>query len=401
MIMAFWHGSTAALAGLTLVAGLAGTSPLTAQASDSTAADTTDTSTATTPAQQTDRTTVGGYGEVHYANASGPQTPASINLARFVVFLGYNFSERLALRSEVEIEDARIESGAAAGEVAVEQAYVDYQLTPALTLRSGLLLAPIGIVNETHEPPTFNGVERPDFSHDVIPTTWRELGLGLAGNLGQSGFGYRLYLLNGLRASGFSADEGIREGRQEGQDATFANPSLTGRLEYGRPGLKLGTSFWYGGTAEQNPAIGTGAFDAPMFLVAADARYDIGAFQFRGEVANVHIGDAELIHAAYATGVASRITGGYLEGAVNLLQFLAPASMQRLNAFVRHEHYDTQADVPTGVTDDPANARRYTTFGLTYKPVWNVAFKGDYQLRRNAAGTGEGEVLRFGVGYQF
>jgi hypothetical protein len=397
--MASWHVSTAVLAGLTLAAGLAGAAPLAAQSNDSTAADTA--AAATAAAAQTERTSIGGYGEVHYANTTGPATPGTINLARFVIFLGHNFSDRLAFRSEVEIEDARIESGSPAGEVAVEQAYVDYQLTPAVTLRSGLLLAPIGIVNETHEPPTFNGVERPDFTHDVVPTTWRELGLGVAGTLGQSGFGYRVYLLNGLRASGFSADEGIREGRQEGQDATFANPSFTGRLEYGRPGLKLGTSFWYGGTSEQNPAIGTGAFDAPMFLVSADARYDVGAFQFRGEFANIHVGDADLINAAYASGVASRITGGYLEGAVNLLQFAVPASTQRLNAFIRHERYDTQADVPTGVNDDPANARRFTTFGLTYKPLWNVAFKGDYQLRRTAAGTGEGDVLRFGVGYQF
>jgi hypothetical protein len=398
--MASWHGSTAVLAGLTLAAGLAGAAPLTAQSTDSTT-DSTAAATAAAAAQPEERTSIGGYGEVHYSNATGPDTPGAINLSRFVLFVGHNFSDRLAFRSEVEIEDARIENGGAAGEVAVEQAYVDYQLTPALALRTGLLLAPVGIVNETHEPPTFNGVERPDYSHDVIPTTWRELGLGVAGTFGQSGLGYRLYLLNGLRASGFSADEGIREGRQEGQDATFANPSFTGRLEYGRPGLKLGTSFWYGGTAEQNPAVGTGTFDAPLFLVAADARYDIGAFQFRGEFANIHIGDADRIGAAYTTTVASRITGGYLEGAVDLLRFVVPASTQRLNAFVRHERYDTQADVPTGVTADPANARRFTTFGLTYKPLWNVAFKGDYQLRRNAAGTGEGEVLRFGVGYQF
>ena len=394
--MASWHVNTAVLAGLTLAAGLAGAAPLTAQSTDSTAADTT-----ASGAAQIERTSIGGYGEVHYSNAKGPDTPGTVNLSRFVLFVGHSFSDRLAFRSEVEIEDARIENGAAAGEVAVEQAYIDYQLSPALTLRTGLLLAPVGIVNETHEPPTFNGVERPDFAHDVIPTTWRELGLGAAGTFGQSGFGYRLYLLNGLRASGFSADEGIREGRQEGQDATFANPSLTGRLEYGRPGLKVGTSFWYGGTAEQNPAVGTGTFDAPLFLVSADARYDVGAFQFRGEFANIHVGDADRIDVAYASGVASRITGGYVEGAVNLLQFLVPTSAQRLNAFVRHERYDTQADVPTGITDDPANARRLTTFGLTYKPLWNVAFKGDYQLRRNAAGTGEGEILRFGVGYQF
>src|SRR5439155_698675 len=132
-----------------------------------------------------------------------------------------------------------------------------------ITLRTGLVLPPVGIVNETHEPPTFNGVERPGFDHDVIPTTWREIGVGAVGTVpGGSGLAYRVYLVNGLRADGLSAGEGIREGRQEGRQASFANPSMTGRLEWARPGVKIGGSFWYGGTADTNSAVGTGTWRA-------------------------------------------------------------------------------------------------------------------------------------------
>lgn len=356
-------------------------------------------------AQESDeeRTSIGGYGEVHYNNRSGPDTPGIVNVARFVLFLSHQFNDRIAFRSELEVEDAKVEAGHdAAGEVSVEQVYLDYMFSPAATLRAGLLLAPIGIINETHEPTTFNGVERPAFDTDVIPTTWRDIGVGLVGQIpGASGLGYRMYLLNGLVASEFTAEQGIREGRQEGQLASFANPSLTGRLEYGRPGLKVGASFWYGGSANQDPALGTGTFDNAVALVSADARYDIGPFMFRGVVANVSIADAEAINAAFASRVGSRIAGGYLEGAYNVLSKLVPASTQQLNAFVRHERYNTQASVPDGVTRDDAFARRITTFGLTYKPVYNVAFKGDYQLRRNRAGVGEDEQLSLGVGYQF
>ena len=356
-------------------------------------------------AQESDeeRTSIGGYGEVHYNNRSGPDTPGIVNVARFVLFLSHQFNDRIAFRSELEVEDAKVEAGHdAAGEVSVEQVYLDYMFSPAATLRAGLLLAPIGIINETHEPTTFNGVERPAFDTDVIPTTWRDIGVGLLGQIpGASGLGYRMYLLNGLVASEFTAEQGIREGRQEGQLASFANPSLTGRLEYGRPGLKVGASFWYGGSANQDPALGTGTFDNAVALVSADARYDIGPFMFRGVVANVSIADAEAINAAFASRVGSRIAGGYLEGAYNVLSKLVPASTQQLNAFVRHERYNTQASVPDGVTRDDAFARRITTFGLTYKPVYNVAFKGDYQLRRNRAGVGEDEQLSLGVGYQF
>src|SRR5205807_1041611 len=191
-------------------------------------------------------------------------------------------------------------------------------------------------INETTEPPTFNGVGRPGFDHDVIPTTWREIGLGAVGTIpGGSGLAYRVYLVNGLRADGLSAAEGIREGRQEGRQASFANPSFTGRVEWARPGVKIGGAFWYGGTAATDEAGGTGSFGAPVALLPADARYD------------------------------------------------------------------TQASVPAGVTRDRSLARRITTFGVTYKPTWNTAFKGDYALLRNAAGVGESEVLSLGVGYQF
>src|SRR3989449_11751083 len=75
-----------------------------------------------------EHTTVGGYGEVHYTNRTGPKTPPVVNLARFVVYLAHSFDERLAFRSELEVEDAKIEGGQAGGEVSLEQAYLDYRL---------------------------------------------------------------------------------------------------------------------------------------------------------------------------------------------------------------------------------------------------------------------------------
>jgi hypothetical protein len=353
-------------------------------------------------AQDSETTSIGGYGEVHYTNATGPNTPGVINVRRFVVYLAHSFSEHLSVRSELELEDAKLEGGQAGGEVALEQLYLDYLLSPAFTLRAGLVLPPVGILNEVHEPPTFNGVERPSFDQAVLPTTWRELGIGAVGALpGASGLSYRLYLVNGLKAAGFDAVSGIRGGRQEGKEASFANPSLTGRLEWVRPGLRLGGSFWYGGSANQDPALGTGSFDNAVALISADARYDRGPLMFRGVLANISIADAEAINAAYGGQVGSRIAGGYVEAAYNVLSLLAPASAQRLNAFLRYEHFDTQAAVPAGVVKDESLARRITTMGLSYKPLYNVVFKGDYQLQRAKAGLGEGELLSLGVGYQF
>jgi len=136
-------------------------------------------------------------------------------------------------------------------------------------------------------------------------------------------------------------------------------------------------------------------------LLSADARYDVSAFMFRGVATSIWVSDAAAINTRYASAVGSRIAGGYLEAAYNLLHALAPASSQKLNAFVRHERYDTQAAVPAGTTRDETLARRITTFGLSYKPTYNTAFKGDYQLLRNKAGAGEAEVVSLGIGYQF
>src|SRR3954464_11216951 len=271
----------------------------------------------TTPlsAQEEETTSVGGYGEVHYTNASGPGTPGTVNVARFVLYLAHSFSEKLAFRSELEVEDAKVEGGEEGGEVALEQLYLDYLISPAFTMRAGLVLPPVGIVNEIHEPPTFNGVARPTFDRDIIPTTWREIGIGAVGSFpGSAGLSYRVYLVNGLKASGFDAVSGIRGGRQEGKEASFANPSLTGRLEWARPGLRVGGSFWYGGSANQDAVLGDGTFANAVALVSADVRYDVGPLMFRGVVANVSIADADQINAAYGGDVGSRIAGGYVEG---------------------------------------------------------------------------------------
>lgn len=348
-----------------------------------------------------ERTTVGGYGEVHYRNRSGPNTPGEVNVARFVVFLSHAFSERLALRSELEVEDAKVEGGDPGGEVALEQVYLDYRVADRLTVRSGLVLVPVGIINETHEPPTFHGVARPDLEHDIIPATWREIGVGAVGTLGSGGLAYRLYLVNGLTADGFSAGEGVREGRQEGRNASFANPSLTGRLEYARPGLKIGAAFFTGGTAAADTLVGTGWHDAPVTVVAADARWERGPLALRGVVANVTLGDAARINQAYGSAVGSRMNGGYGEAALELLSIMHHEGSERLFAFARHERYDTQAAVPSGVTRDPLNARRITTLGVTYRPVATVVFKGDVQRRESrAAGSGY-HVASLGMGYWF
>lgn len=353
---------------------------------------------ATPGVAQSPSTTVGGYGEVHFVDPS--DGTASADLSRVVLYLAHTFDDRLSFRSELEVEHARLEAGGSEGEVAFEQAYLDYRFSDRFTLRTGLVLIPIGIINETHEPPTFNGVERPSVEHDVIPATWREIGVGALGRFG-NGWSYRAYVVNGLKAEGFSADEGIRGGRQEGQQASFANYAITGRLEWARPGLKVGLAGLYGGTADTNSAIAEGAFGAPLTVLAADLRWDRGPWSARALYSTISVGKAEEINATFGNDVGSRMQGGYLEGAYDLMPLVAGADHGRLDAFVRYEFIDTQAEVPAGTTADAANDRTIMTGGLSFRPTSDVAFKADYSVMRNAASAGEGERFALGIGFAF
>src|SRR3990170_1448985 len=174
--------------------------------------------------------TLSGYMEMHLNKVQ--DQPTAVDLHRFVLMVGHSFSDRLKFWSEVEVEHAfvEVEGGVETGEVAIEQAYIDLMVNRRFNLRAGIVLMPVGIVNERHEPPTFNGVERTFVDTVIVPTTWRDTGVGAFGDLGR-GFSYRAYVVPGLNAAEFSAEEGIAGGRQQGSRADASDPAVTGRLE--------------------------------------------------------------------------------------------------------------------------------------------------------------------------
>jgi hypothetical protein len=325
----------------------------------------------------------GGYGELTLSSPSNGQSV--IDLRRFVLFFGHDYSEHIRFYSEVEVEHA-VSSAADQGEVEIEQAYLDGLLHRKINLRGGVILMPVGIVNIYHEPPSFNGVDRPDVDTFVIPTTWREPGVGIFGEL-REGLRYQLYVVNGLNANGFTAGSAILEGHQESQLAHAGVFGGVARLDY-EP--ILGTVFGvsaYGGTSRTTPlppSIGR----VPVGLFEADVRTRRGAFSARAEVAVLFIGDAgalsrELVAAAPdAPPISSQSRGAYLEVAYDLLARLAPRSGQGLTAFTRFDYADTQADVPAGF-DARKEFRRYSeVLGLVYRPIPQVALKADYRFRQ-------------------
>src|SRR4029453_18047788 len=142
-----------------------------------------------------------------------------------------SFSERIRFVGELELEHAVVEGLEEEGELELEQAYVDFLLSRSFNVRAGMLLMPIGIINERHEPPVYYGVERPFNDTVIIPTTWFDVGVGVHGEIGR-GWRYRAFIAAPLDASEFSAEEGIREGRQKGANSNVGHAAVTGRLEY-------------------------------------------------------------------------------------------------------------------------------------------------------------------------
>ncbi len=78
---------------------------------------------------------------------------------------------------------------------------------------------PMGIINEYHEPTTFNGVERPLIDKYIAPTTWREIGFGATGILLPLSIKYQAYVMNGFNGyngtAQLSGKDGLRKGRQK------------------------------------------------------------------------------------------------------------------------------------------------------------------------------------------
>ena len=286
-----------------------------------------------------------GYMDFHFNKADG-EDPV-LDFHRFVLLVSHSFSPRLRFVGELELEHAFVEGLEEAGELELEQAYIDFLLSRRVNVRAGMLLMPVGIINERHEPPVYNGVERPFVDTVIIPSTWFDVGAGIHGELG-NGLRYRAYVAAPLNALEFSADEGLRGGRQKGAEANVRNVAYTGRIEYlGIRGLTLGASAWTGESRFEAPRL-----DVGVRVWDADARYRRDRLELRGQYAHVHIGDAARLNDALgraigiSPNIAEQMRGFYAEAGYRVWNAGSPRD---LVAFARYENFDTQYRMPDGL----------------------------------------------------
>lgn len=336
---------------------------------------------------------IGGYGEVIYQHFDENRDDGvaanrsdQFDLLRAVLYFGYKWSDRWLLNTEIEYEHA------GAGEVWVEFAYIDYLWRPEVNLRGGLLLVPMGFLNELHEPTVFLGATRPDIERVILPTTWRENGFGLFGEVGP--LTYRTYVVNGLRGAGFTSG-GLRGGRQRGRQALAEDFGWVGRLDFtGVPGLLVGGSAYIGGSGQDlktasGEDIGVGTTLLEGHLEWRGRGLELRAMAVQGELDDV----ANLNRALGFTGsqsVGERLTGHYVQLGYDVLS--PRGGEQALTPYMRWEQYNTQDEVPAGFRANPANDVESLTLGFAYQPIDQVIVKADYQDYDNEAGTGLNQV---------
>ena len=338
-------------------------------------------------------TVLSGYGEARYTyNIQHKNAEAS--LSRAVLFIGHKFSKKISLFTELELENALVsgqggDEGAngSKGGIGFEQVFLKFNLNPTTYLVAGLFLPRLGIINENHLPTTFNGVDRPFTEQFVIPSTWREVGIGLYGVVnGLTGLNYNIALTNGLNSSQFTNGSGIRGGRQLGSATTGSGLGASGALLYYINNFRIQASGYIGGSTgvEKRVAdslqLNSGVFGNPVILGEMDAQYINNGWNIKVLGATVNIANAANINLAYANNTPKSIYGAYAEVAYDFLYHRFKGN-RSLAAFGRFESLDLNAKIPANGIQNDANRQQYIVAGFTYKPLRGVAIKVDYVER--------------------
>ncbi len=357
---------------------------------------------------------VGGYGEVHYNQplASETRNNGKLDVHRMVMLFGYNFNDKIQFVTELEFEHVV--------EVYVEQAFLQYKLNNQINFRGGLMLVPMGITNEYHEPTTFNGVERPVIDNTISPTTWREVGFGITGNFLPVSLRYQAYLMNGFNGydgtAKLNGKNGLRSGRQKGAESYISSPNFAGKVEYyGIRGLNIGLSGYFGKTQstlydgvnkndDDALAIADSSF-VGISMVGIDARYNLKGLELRGQFYYVDLSNTDQynIFTAKSDGspndLGSAMMGYYMEAGYNILR--SANTDKKLVPFVRYEYLNTHQSVENIIAQNNAYQKDIITTGLTLALTKGAVVKTDITFSKAGNVDEFSKTFNFGIGVMF
>lgn len=334
------------------------------------------------PAAGRGDTHLGGYAEMHYNTLDNDRDGGNdldrVDFHRFVLFLNHSFNPRTRFYSELELEHS-IAGDGQPGEMELEQAYIEHDLTAAHRLKAGLFLVPVGLLNETHEPDTFYGVERNNVESRIVPTTWWEGGLAVSGEL-LPGLAYDAAFTSGLGLDPAAGQWTIRDGRQKVGNADASDPAYTGRIKYtGIAGVEIAATAQY----QQDLYQGEFGEEVDAWLYEAHVALQQGPFGLRALYASWDIDEAIEVFRAGA----DQQEGWFIEPSWRI--------NPQWGVFARYSEWDNEA----GAGGDTGFEQ--WDIGLSYWLVENVVFKLDYQRQDAPAGRDQLDGLNFGVGWSY
>ncbi len=352
---------------------------------------------------------IGSYGEAHYNQSFKTDTyeNGKVDLHRVIMFMGYKFNDKASFFTEIEFEHVK--------EVYVEQAFMNYSFNSAFNFKAGIILIPMGYINEFHEPTLFNGVERPSFNKYILPTTWREMGLGFHGLVKKANLKYQLYMVNGFKgfdgSPKISGKNGLRSARQKGAEAIFKSPALTGKVTfYGLNGLRLGVSGYYGMTEtslysglDKSDNLGIAQADSSRVgvgMFAVNLQYNIKDFRFTAVGNYTSLSNTSSYNTFTGSDVGSEIMGYYGEIAY-YHKLKKNERYPQIIPFVRYENYDTHFNVESDILDNGSYHREELTAGLGLQLTPGVIFKTDFQWIKTETNPKPYNTLNIGFGYWF
>ena len=348
-------------------------------------------------------TVLSGYGEVNFNRPRQSPSQSKADVRRAVIGIEHRFDAKTKLVSEFEWEHA-VTSATDKGEAAVEQLYIEREFSNGLRAKAGLFLIPAGLLNTNHEPTAYYGVERNFVETAIIPTTWREAGIGLSTTL-DNGLSWDLGITTGFDLTKW--DSTSSDGRQsplasihqEGQLAKTHDLALHAALNWrGVPGLLLGGSIFSGKASHA-----TANFAAPNARVTlgdvhvryTPGKWDLAAVYARGTISNTDALNQTFV--GNPTPIPSSFDGWYTQAAYQAWK----TNDYALTPFVRYERFNTARSytaLPAGLGVPAGPTEKVTTVGANLRVGEGVVLKADYQKFGEDASR---DRLNLGMGYAF
>lgn len=350
-------------------------------------------------------TALGGYveGNTNYFSEDGVSEGFSMELRRFNIFLYSTIIPRVKFLAELEFEHGT-------EEIALETAQIDIEFNPALILRTGILVAPIGAFNQNHDSPKWEFIERPLVATEIIPSTLSEVGFGFNGRFVLPSFliTYDAYLVNGL-TDGIILNEAGRTFLQHGKteerlaEDNNGSPSFTGRLafkvyQYGELGLS-----YYGGIYNSYSFEGDEVDEKRMLgIYALDFNTKIFKTDIRGEFALNTIEVPTDIKDIYG----NQQFGMYLEAVYPIYQ--APMfgfEKSILNLGLRGEIVDYNLGEFSSTGNNIYDEVNALAISIGFRPTQNTVIRSNYRYHwiKDALGnpTVHSAGFQFGIATYF